>query len=65
MTSILGLHAREIFDRSTVLGRTLCDAFDAGVTLIQEEIVTETGRRIQASVDFIFDDTNARASVRW
>jgi signal transduction histidine kinase len=53
---ILGLHAREIFDRSTVLGRALCEAFDAGITLIQEEILTETGRRIQASLDFIFDD---------
>jgi signal transduction histidine kinase len=54
--SILGLHAQEIFDRSTVLGRALSDAFDAGVTLIQEEILTETGRRIQASLDFIHDD---------
>jgi signal transduction histidine kinase len=54
--SILGLHAREIFDRSTVLGRALYDAFEAGVTLIQEEILTETGRRIQASLDFIHDD---------
>ena len=53
---LLGLHAREIFDRSTVLGRTLRDAFDAGVTLVQEEVRTETGRRIQASLDFIFDD---------
>jgi signal transduction histidine kinase len=53
---ILGLHAREIFDRSTVLGRALCESFEAGVTLIQEEILTETGRRIQASLDFIFDD---------
>jgi signal transduction histidine kinase len=54
--SILGLHAHEIFDRSTVLGRTLREAFDAGVTLIHEEIVTETGRRIQVSLDFIHDD---------
>ncbi len=54
--SIMGLHAREIFDRSTVLGRTLREAFDAGVTLVQEEVLTETGRRIQASVDFIHDD---------
>ena len=54
--SILGLHVREIFDRSTVLGRTLQEAFDAGITLIQEEISTETGRRIQASLDFIHDD---------
>jgi signal transduction histidine kinase len=54
--SILGLHARDIFDRSTVLGRTLREAFDAGVTLIHEEIVTETARRIQVSLDFIHDD---------
>ena len=54
--NILGLQASEIFDRSTVLGRTLRDAFDAGVTLVQEEIRTETGRRIQASIDFIYDD---------
>ncbi len=53
---ILGLHAREIFDRSTVLGRTLREAFDAGVTVVQEEVLTETGRRIQASLDFIHDD---------
>jgi signal transduction histidine kinase len=54
--SILGLHAQEIFDRSTVLGRALSDAFAAGITLIQEEILTETGRKIQASLDFIHDD---------
>jgi signal transduction histidine kinase len=54
--NILGLQAREIFDSSTVLGRTLREAFDAGVTLVQEEIHTETGRRFQASVDFIYDD---------
>jgi len=58
--SILGLHAREIFDRSTVLGRVLSDAFDAGVSLIQEEILTETGRRVQASLDFIDDDKARR-----
>jgi signal transduction histidine kinase len=54
--SILGLHEREIFDRSTVLGRTVREAFDAGANLIQEEVLTETGRRIQASLDFIHDD---------
>jgi signal transduction histidine kinase len=54
--SILGLHAREIFDRSTVLGQTLREAFEAGITLVQEEILTETGRRIQVSIDFIHDE---------
>jgi signal transduction histidine kinase len=53
---ILGLHAREIFDRSTVLGQTLREAFDAGFTLVKEEILTETGRRVEASLDFIHDD---------
>ena len=55
--NILGLHASEIFDRSTVLGRMLREAFDGGATLVQEEVLTETGRRIQASVDFIYDET--------
>jgi signal transduction histidine kinase len=53
---ILGLHARDIFDRSTLLGRSLWEAIDAGVSMVQEEIPTETGRRVQASVDFIYDD---------
>ncbi len=54
--NVLGQQAREIFAGSTVLGRTLREAFDAGVTLVQEEVLTETGRRIQVSVDFIYDD---------
>ncbi len=54
--SILGLHARDIFDRSTLLGRSLWEAVDAGISMVKEEIRTETGRRIQASVDFIHDD---------
>jgi signal transduction histidine kinase len=53
---LLGLHAREIFDRNSVLGRTVREAWDAGVTLVQEEIVTETGNRIEVSLDFIHDD---------
>jgi signal transduction histidine kinase len=56
--SLLGLHAREIFDRSTVLGLTLRDAFEAGMTVVKEEILTENGRRIEASLDFIHDDLN-------
>ena len=56
----MAITPREIFDRSTVLGRTLREAFDAGVTLVQEEVQTETGRRIQASVDFIFDDDKSQ-----
>ena len=54
--NILGLHAREIFDRSTELGRRLMDAFDSGNDLGQQEILTEAGRRIEASVNVIHDD---------
>ena len=54
--SILGLHAHDIFDTSTALGRILSEAFDAGATLVKEEIRTETGRRIQASLEFIHDE---------
>lgn len=54
--SLLGLHAREIFNNSTLLGRTLREAIDAGANIVKEEIRTESGRRIQASVDFIYDD---------
>ena len=56
--SILGLHIWEVFNRSTILGRTLREAFDAGINMVQEEILTETGRRIQASLDFIHDDNS-------
>jgi len=53
---ILGLHAHEIFDRNTLLGKALREAFDARVALINEEVRTENGKRIQTSVDFIHDD---------
>jgi signal transduction histidine kinase len=53
---LLGLHAREIFDRTTVLGRSVREAWDAGLTLVQEEIVTESGHRIEVSLDFIHED---------
>ena len=53
--NILGLNAREIFADATVLGQALGAAFAAGSTLTQHEILTETGRRIQASIDFIHD----------
>ncbi|HUB51775.1 MAG TPA: ATP-binding protein [Terracidiphilus sp.] len=58
--AVLGLHARDIFDRGTVLGRALWESIDAGVSMVQEEIRTETGRRIRASVDFIHDDENGQ-----
>ena len=58
--AILGKQAAEIFDRSTVLGRALLDAFESGAGLVTEEIRTETGLHIQASVDFIRDEEMGR-----
>jgi signal transduction histidine kinase len=60
--SILGLHASEIFDSTTMLGIALGEAFDAGDSVVLEEIRTETGRRIQASLHFIRDDRSGQAS---
>jgi signal transduction histidine kinase len=59
---LLGLHAREIFDRSTILGRTVRDAWDAGITLVQEEIVTESGNKVEVSLDFIHDERSDERS---
>lgn len=58
--SILGRQAWEIFDPSTVLGRALLEAFEARTNVVKEEIRTETGRRIQATVDFIHDEDSRR-----
>jgi signal transduction histidine kinase len=57
---VLGRHAREIFTNTTVLGRTLRETIDAGANMVKEEIRTENGLRIQASVDFIYDDESHR-----
>jgi len=54
--NILGLHAREILDDSKLLGRSLREAIESGRNMEKEEIRTEGGRRIQASVNFINDD---------
>jgi len=55
--SVLGLQAQDIFNSSTILGLFLSDAYQAGATLVNEEVRTESGRRIQASLEFIHDET--------
>ena len=35
--NILGLHARDIFDSSTALGRSLRQAIDSGTRMVKEE----------------------------
>jgi signal transduction histidine kinase len=57
---ILGRHAREIFPDTTVLGRTLREAVETGANIVKEEIRTENGLRIQATVDCIYDDETLR-----
>jgi signal transduction histidine kinase len=58
---LLGAEVHEIFDRNTVLGRTVRQAFDARMSIVQEEIVTEAGRRVELSLDFIHDDRADRS----
>jgi signal transduction histidine kinase len=53
---LLGAEVHEIFDRNSLLGRTVRQAFDAGMSIVQEEITTEAGRRLELSLDFIHDD---------
>ncbi len=52
---IFGAEVREIFDRSTRLGRLVRDAFEGGMSIVQEEVTTETGRKLEVSLDFIHD----------
>ncbi|MFZ0661481.1 MAG: ATP-binding protein [Acidobacteriaceae bacterium] len=59
---ILGASVHEIFDRKTRLGRTVRQAFAAGMSIVQEELTTETGRRVEISLDFIHDDHAADTS---
>lgn len=53
---ILGQHAQEVFDEFTILGRTLRTAFEAGKPLAHQEVQTETGRLVQVSLDFIYEN---------
>jgi len=53
---LLGAEVHAIFDRNSLLGRTVRQAFDAGMSIVQEEITTEAGRRLELSLDFIHDD---------
>jgi signal transduction histidine kinase len=53
-----------IFTLETKLGRLVRDAFETGRTVDQEEIETETGRRVQVSLDFVVDeDSGPSASL--
>ncbi|HET9088296.1 MAG TPA: ATP-binding protein [Acidobacteriaceae bacterium] len=55
-TQMLGMEIHDIFVAQTSLGQVVRRAYHARATLMQEEITTETGRRLQVSLDFIQDD---------
>jgi signal transduction histidine kinase len=56
---ILGSRLHDVFPRTTRLGRLVRESFDARMSLVQEEITTETGRHVEISLDFIHDDRAA------
>jgi signal transduction histidine kinase len=58
-TRLFGGSIASIFTLETKLGRLVRDAFETGHTLDQEEVETETGRRVQVSLDFVLDQSNS------
>jgi signal transduction histidine kinase len=50
---LLGRTAREIFSNDSYLGTLVLDAFERKRPLVQRELVTAAGRRVQISVDFV------------
>jgi signal transduction histidine kinase len=58
-TRLFGGSIAGIFTLETKLGRLVRDAFESGHTLDQEEVETETGRRVQVSLDFVVDQDSA------
>lgn len=59
---MLGMELHDIFDRQSTLGQLIRRAFNARLMLMQEEVITETGRRLQVSLDFIHNDDAAKPS---
>ncbi len=59
---MLGMELHDIFDRHSALGKVVRRAFNARVILLQEEVMTETGRRMQVSLDYIQNDDAERPS---
>ncbi len=57
---ILGQHLREFLDGSTLLGSVIQEAWDSSTTLVQQDILTESGHRIEVSLDFIHDESSGQ-----
>ncbi|MGB9418728.1 MAG: ATP-binding protein [Acidobacteriaceae bacterium] len=58
-TRLFGGSVNSIFTLETKLGRLVRDAFENGHSLDQEEVETDTGRRVQVSLDFVVDQDSA------
>jgi signal transduction histidine kinase len=58
-TRLFGGSIENIFTLETKIGRLVRDAFENGNTLDQQEVETETGRRVQVSLDFVVDQDSA------
>jgi signal transduction histidine kinase len=58
-TRLFGGSINSIFTLESKIGRLVRDAFENGNTLDQEEVETETGRRVQVSLDFVVDQDSA------
>jgi signal transduction histidine kinase len=58
-TRLFGGSVNSIFTLETKLGRLVRDAFENGHRLDQEEVETDTGRRVQVSLDFVVDQDSA------
>ena len=56
-SELVGSDVREIFDGSTVLGRSVLVAFDAGQQVSGKSVRLEDGREVQFSLDRIHDGT--------
>ncbi|HTW30645.1 MAG TPA: ATP-binding protein [Candidatus Sulfotelmatobacter sp.] len=57
-TELLGRRVEEVFDRQSVMGAALLDAFERRRPLSQREYEAPGGQRIQVSLDFVQEKTS-------
>lgn len=55
---LLGRTVEEIFDRKSLLGTALLDAFERRRPIVQREFEAAGGRRVQVSLDFVQEKTS-------
>jgi signal transduction histidine kinase len=52
-SELLGRNVQEVFDRNSLLGSALLDAFERRRPLLQREFEVAAGKRVQVSLDFV------------